>query len=242
MGCVNTDTSYFNTYISEEESKIREWEKEISCFTVDFNTVYKKLLVDLEVINKIVAKRVIENQLSPEFYNVIERNEYFIKTIKHEDTEFIGYDFNKVIALLYLLTAPGFLSNNYTNYFDKAYYLFIRSKSNEEDDLSHAFTRNINFNEIVKVLILTVSKGEVFSYLKLKEISDDRIINQVEENIDKIAEYIIEDFFTVDKKKVEFLSFEELNKKFSDFPYYFTGGHIREKSLEYLHNNISNST
>jgi hypothetical protein len=55
----------------------------------------------------------------------------------------------------------------------------------------------------------------------------------------KIVAFIFGDLFTSDKRKLNVLSFEDLNKRFNDFRYVFTPGYIREHVLIYYSDNKS---
>jgi hypothetical protein len=48
-----------------------------------------------------------------------------------------------------------------------------------------------------------------------------------------LVEFVIDNLYTNKKVKNESLTFENLNKKFEDFKYLFTAGHIREFAFVY---------
>lgn len=240
MGCLNTGRSYFD-FKTVEERDIRRWEKEIGAFTVDFNQVYQRLMVDLNNIHPSIVKRVLEQEFTPEFYRMISENDYF--KLKPEtdskqgtSTSEVSYDFNKVVGVVYLLSSPGVLSNKYVYYTDKAYYLFLRSKSNEEDDLSQALTKSDQLTQLVSCLAEVACEGETGSFFKLKHLDEKGLIKELVKNLNEISKYIIEDLFTLKGQKVDALSFKELKDKFQNDSFFFSSGYFREKALECVAN------
>lgn len=234
MGCLQLGRSYFD-FKNVEERDMRRWEKEIGAFSVDFNLVYQRLMVDLKTIHPSIVKRVLETEFSPEFFKVVSENPYFKTKQLDENLQETGvevYDFNKVVGLVFLLTAPGTLANKFTYYSDKAYYLFLRSKCNEEDDLSQALTKSEELRKVITCLTEVACEGETGSFFKLKHIEEKGIIKELLSKIDVISQYIMEDLFTIKDKPVESLSFKELKDKFGSDSYFFSGGYFREKALE----------
>lgn len=234
MGCLQLGRSYFD-FKNVEERDMRRWEKEIGAFSVDFNLVYQRLMVDLKTIHPSIVKRVLESEFSPEFYKVVSENPYFkVKQVDEngQETGVEVYNFNKVVGLVFLLSAPGTLANKFTYYSDKAYYLFLRSKCNEEDDLSQALTKSEELRKVINCLTEVACEGETGSFFKLKQIEEKGIIKELLSKIDDISKYIMDDLFTVKDKQVESLSFKELKDKFGNDSYFFSGGYFREKALE----------
>ena len=229
MGCLQVGRSYFD-FKNVEERDIRKWEKEIGSFSVEFNQVYQRLMVDLDSIHPSIVKRVIESEFSQDFYKIISENPFFKKT--REETGEETLDVNKVVGLVFLLSAPGIVSNKFTYYCDKAFYVFLRSKANEEDDLSLALTKSEQLRLLISSFVEISCKGETGSFFKLKGLEEHGLIKELTNKQEEITNYIINDLFSIKNQKVDTLSFKELKDKFTNDAYYFSGGYFREKALE----------
>lgn len=55
----------------------------------------------------------------------------------------------------------------------------------------------------------------------------------------EVVAFIINDLFTQNKKKLNILSFNDLNKRFTDYKYVFTPGYIRESVFVYYRDHLS---
>mmetsp|Transcript_41759 Transcript_41759/g.43763 ORF Transcript_41759/g.43763 Transcript_41759/m.43763 type:complete len:240 (-) Transcript_41759:91-810(-) len=229
MGCLQVGRSYFD-FKAVEERDIRRWEKEVGAFSVDFNQVYQRLMIDLKTIHPSIVKRVIESEFSQQFYQIISENDFF--KVREEEGDSFVYDFNKVIALVFLMSAPGVIANKFVYYSDKAYYLFLRSKSNEEDDLSVALTKSEQLINLVSCLSQVACEGETGSFFKLKHMDEKGLIKELMGKNEEITKFIIEDLFSIKGQKVESLSFKELKDKFGSDNYFFSSGYFREKAFQ----------
>lgn len=233
MGCLQVGRSYFD-FKNVEERDIRRWEKEVGAFSVDFNQVYQRLMIDLNTIHPSIAKRVLESEFSTQFYRIVSENPFFRVNNNREETgeTSFTYDVNKVIGLVFLLSAPGILSNKFTHYSDKAFFIYLRGKANEEDDLSLALVKSEQLRLLVKSLVEISCEGETSSFFQLKGLEEHGLVKELKGKTDDITNYIINDLFTIKNQKMDTLSFKELRDKFSNDAYYFSGGYFREKALE----------
>lgn len=232
MGCLQVGRSYFD-FKNVEERDIRRWEKDIGSFSVEFNQVYQRLMIDLDTIHQATVKRVLEQEFSQDFYKIVNENDYFkVKRTSDSGEVSISYDVNKIIGLVFLLSAPGIISNKFTYYSDKAFYVFLRSKANEEDDLSLALTKSHQLNILVSTLVEVACKGETGSFFKLKGLEEHGLIKELTSKQEVITDYIINDLFTLKNQKVDSLTFKELKEKFTNDSYFFSGGYFREKAID----------
>jgi hypothetical protein len=230
MGCLQVGRSYFDIK-NVEEKDLRKWEKEVGSFSVDFNQVYQRLMVDLETLNPVMVKRVIESEFSQDFYKIFNQNDFF-KIKSTDDAENFVYDFNKVVGLVFLMSAPGMMNNKFTYYIDKAYYLFLRAKANEEDDLSQALDKSDNLRKLVENLTEVACIGATNSFFAIKNLPEHGILKEINAKKSEISAFIIDDLFTIKNKQYESLSFKELKEKFTNDSYFFSSGYFREKALE----------
>jgi len=232
MGCLQVGKSYFD-FKNIEERDIRKWEKDVGAFSVDFNQIYQRLMVELTTLHPAMVKRVIESEFTQDFYKIFTQNEFFqVKSFDETGQESFVYDFNKVVGLVYLMSAPGMLNNKYTYYVDKAYFLFLRSKANEEDDLSLALDKSENLYKLVENLTEVACLGETTSFFTIKNLPEHGILKEINAKRPEISKFIVEDLFTLKGKQVQSLSFKELQEKFTNDSYFFTSGYFREKALE----------
>lgn len=240
MGCLQVGKSYFD-FNNVEERDLRKWEKDIGSFSLDFNHFQQRFIIGSKSIHSTIVRRVVEATFSREFYRMIQENSFF--KVEQEGNSQDYLDINKILALTFLLTAPGLkCSSHCDKFFDKALYIYSKSKSNEEEDMSLAMTKNENLKEFVRTLVLTASEGEATSFFKIKSLDEKGIINKVAENVDKIVDFIIEDLFTGSKKeRLESLSFSELNLRFSVDPFFFSGGYFREKAITCISGDNTNN-
>jgi hypothetical protein len=75
-------------------------------------------------------------------------------------------------------------------------------------------------------------------YSNYKNVSfKDSCIYKVRYFMPDIVAFIITDLFTQDNRKLNILTFEDINKKFADFKYVFTPGYFREYVFIYYNDN-----
>ena len=229
MGCLQSGPkSYFETDNSEERS-IRKWEKDIGSFTVDFNMIHQKLSYSNDAYYSAVIKRISDQFFNQSFFKVIEKNSFFLKG---SDENIL--DSNKIIALFFLLSTPGLITSKYNSYSDKAYYLYLRSRENAEDDLDEALTKGEKLREFIKLLTEVSCIGFAGSYYKIQGSEERGLIIEAKKGVDRMIDYIIDCIFTLNGNKVDVLSFKDLKNKFSNDMYFLSSGYIREKATEYL--------
>lgn len=231
MGCIQSGKGYFEVKNSEEQA-IRMFEKEIGSFSIDFRQLQQKLIINPEKVSIPTVKRVVEQELCQGFYKVILENSYF--TIEDTTDKSVYYNSNKVLALLFLLTAPSLINNQFTYYYDKAYYLFLKSKEDDSDDLNLGIEKNTSLISFFKLLVEISCVYFPSSYQTLKRISSSESLKNFNDKLDEITNFLIDDLFTVKGKKENSISFDELKNKFSSNSYYLTSGYIREIAFEYL--------
>lgn len=231
MGCIQSGKGYFEVKNSEEQA-IRLFEKEIGSFSIDFRQLQQKLIINPEKVSIPTVKRVVEQELCQGFYKVILENSYF--TIEDTTDKSVFYNSNKVLALLFLLTAPSLINNQFTYYYDKAYYLFLKSKEDDSDDLNLGIEKNTSLISFFKLLVEISCVYFPSSYQTLKRIPASESLKNFSGKLDEITNFLIDDLFTIKGKKENSISFDELKNKFSSNSYYLTSGYIREMGFEYL--------
>lgn len=231
MGCIQSGKGYFEVKNSEEQA-IRMFEKEIGSFSIDFRQLQQKLIINPEKVSIPTVKRVVEQELCQGFYKVILENSYF--TIEDTTDKSVFYNSNKVLALLFLLTAPSLINNQFTYYYDKAYYLFLKSKEDDSDDLNLGIEKNTSLISFFKLLVEISCVYFPSSYQTLKRIPSSESLNNFKDKLDEITNFLIDDLFNIKGKKENSISFDELKNKFSSNSYYLTSGYIREMAFEYL--------
>ena len=234
MGCLNSGKSYFEIG-NIDEKDLRKWEKDVGAFAVDFSQVFQRLMIDLKTIHPTIVKRVIESEFTSDFYAALNNTNFFKTTIKSDDGSNVEvFDFDKVVSFIYLLSAPGVLANKFTHYSDKAYYLFLRAKANEEDDLSIGLQKCEHLTNLITNFTQVACLGETRAFFKAKSMEEKGIVREFESKISGIADFIIEDLFTIKNEKVNSLSFKELKDKFGNDQFFMSSGYIREKAFDYL--------
>lgn len=229
MGCMQFGKSYFEIN-NVDERDMRKWEKDIGCFAVDFNLIYQKISHEINSYKKGLIKRLSEDHFSATFYKIFSESTFFDKDVNGVTL----YDAEKTSALFFLLTSQGMIANKYSYYSDKTYFLYLRSKTREEEDLAQGLTKDEELRKFVSLLIQVACIGLPKAYYKIKGIEERGIVLEVESHIADIAEYVIDDLFTVKGQKVDLLSFNELKERFGSDNYFFCSGYFRAKSVEYL--------
>lgn len=231
MGCIQSGKGYFEIKHTDEQA-IRLYEKEIGSFSIDFKQVQQKLIINHEKICPPTVKRIIEQELCQGFYKSILENSYFTKT---DDSDKLNYyDSEKILSLLFLLTAPSLINNQNTYYYDKAYYLFLKSKEEDNDDLNIGLEKNSNLTKIFKLLVEIACVQFPQSYCNIKRITVPESIKSFSDKLESITNYLVDDLFTVKGKMENSISFDDLKNKFSYNSYYLSSGYIREMAFEYL--------
>lgn len=229
MGCLQSGPkSYFETDNSEERS-IRKWEKDIGSFTVDFNMIHQKLSYSNDAYNSAVVKRISDQFFNQSFFKVIDKNSFFLK-----DSDESCLNSNKILSLFFLLSTPGLVSSKYNSYSDKAYYLYLKSRENAEDDLDEALTKGEKLREFIKVLTEVSCIGFAGAYYKNQGNGERGLIIEAKKGVDGMVDYIVDCIFTINGSKVDVLSFKDLKNKFSNDLYFLSSGYIREKASEFL--------
>ena len=230
MGCFgSTNKSYFEIDNAEEKG-IRKFEKENGSFTVDFSFILQKLSFATDTLKQGYVKHISEKFFSPKFYNIIESNNYF----KIDDNGKTYLDCKKVVALFFLLTCSSVVSNKTSAYNDKAYYLYLKGKGKQEDDLDEGLTKDESLLNFIKLLIEVSCYGFLSSYYQIQGIEKRGLILEIQNQIDKLADIVIDSLFTVSNNKVDVLSFKELRSKFDNDSYFFSSGYFREKATALL--------
>lgn len=228
MGCLQSGPKSYFEPDNSEEREIRKWEKEIGSFTVDFNMIHQKLSYSNDAYNSTVVKRISDQFFNQSFFKIIDKNPFFIKG--SDDS----LDSNKVLALFFLLSTPGLITSKYNSYSDKAYYLYLRSRGNAEDDLDEALTKGESLRDFIKVLTEVACIGFAGAYYKHQGNGERGLIIEAKKGVDAMVDYIVDCIFTINGNKVDVLSFKELKNKFSNDIYFLSSGYIREKASEYL--------
>lgn len=228
MGCLQTGKrSYFDVNNSEER-QIRKWEKEIGSFSFEFNTLQQRLTNTSKAYSKSLIKKVCESMITPVFYSIFESSSFFYEADGN-------YNIQKVIALFFLLSSPAVVSNKHISYYDKSYYIYLKSRMNPEDELDEAFIKSSGLTEFISVLVKISCFGFLSAYYKAQSIPERGLVDELKEDeVDKVTLFIIEDLFSLGGNKVDVLSFKELSNKFSNDVFFMTSGYIREKTYCYL--------
>lgn len=228
MGCLQTGKKSYFEINNSEEKQIRKWEKEIGSFSFDFNTLQQRLTNTSKSYSKTLIKKVSNTQISSFFYSIFENSSFFLE----EDGNF---NVQKTIALLFLLSSPAVVSNKHISYFDKSYFIYLKSRTNPEDELDEAFIKSSSLTEFIRILVQVSCFGFLKSYYKAQSIPERGLLDELkEEQVDKVSLFIIEELFSLGGNKVDVLSFKELSNKFSNDVFFMSSGYIREMVYCYL--------
>jgi len=230
MGCLQTGKKSYFEVNNSEEKMVRKWEKDIGSFSVDFNIIQQRLTIAGHSYNKSLIKKVCESLFSPVFYSIFENSKFF--------TDVDGnYNVEKIISLFFLLSSTAVVSNKHISYFDKSYYIYLKSRTNPEDELDEAFVKSSSLTEFIKSLIKISCIGFLSAYYKVHSIPERGLIGELsDDQIEKVSIFIINEIFSLGGNKVDVLSFKELSNKFSNDIFFLSSGYIREQTYNYFLN------
>lgn len=227
MGCINVSKSYFDINNSEER-ELRKWEKELGAYTIDFNQIHQKIAHKLTSISVKIIKRITEQHFSSAFAKLFDNEFFFYEGNKDE------IDINKATILFFLLTSQGMITSSFSFYTDKSYYFYLQVKNREEEELSEALTKDSEMKKFIVSLIDVACVGFPRIYLKNTNQAEKGVVNEIANNKEAFAEFLMDDLFVIKGAPVEVLSFTDLKDKFGADNYFMNGGYIREKVPAFL--------
>lgn len=231
MGCIQIKKSYFNLD-NIQERDIRRWEKEIGSYIIDFKEVNQKLCFSSKSIPYSILERIIKSDFSDELMKVfISSESYMINDNKMKSEEPL-FNNEKIIYTCFLLSSPCSLSSNSLFYNDKSYFLYANIKSFDEDSMEDAIFKN---EDLLKKVVFDLVKATITltaAYFKLKNVNDKGIIDEVNNHVNEICEYVINDMFKVRDGYCQTLSYKDVKDKFVEDMFFFSSGYFRMKALE----------
>lgn len=209
----------------DEEAELRNFEIEIGGIRKCLHHVMSKICIETDIIPVTSLEDHIRKDFSENFVQLI-RQEYFYKNVNGENY----YDARKINLLLFMLTNNTTINNGKMSYNDKASFIFTFVKTKEDQNMCEALEENEeNLILFIQELVDIACVGIVDCYNKLKNIQRDGYLNKLRTVKEHVVKQILKDLFSVQKtSKAGALSFEDLNKKFSNDKYFFTSGMIRE--------------
>lgn len=227
---MKASTSYLDPKNSEER-EIRKWEADIGSFQIDFNQILQRIMHDRNILNLKQVQRASSEEFSNEFNEFFKQTDYFNQLTNGK----VFLNSVKVSYLFFLLTSQGIINNRSMNYPDKAYFLFLRSKDREEDDLSQGMDKyNERLRSVVRNLVEIACIVEPQVFMKVRGVNREGTFKEIANNIEETVDHVIDDLFTLSKKSVDALSFKDLKDRFNSDNYFFSSGYIRVKAIEVL--------
>lgn len=228
--CMKNSTSYLDPKNSEEK-EIRRWEADIGSFQIDFNQIYQRIMHDRNVLNPKQVQKAASEEFSNNFTEFFNQTDYF-NQLTNGKTYLNSV---KVSYLFFLLTSQGIINNRSMNYPDKAYFLYLRSKDREEDDLSQGMDKhNERLRNVVRNLVEIACVVEPQVFMKARGVNREGTFKEIANNLDETVDHVIDDLFTLNKKSVDALSFKDLKDRFNSDNYFFSSGYMRVKAIEVL--------
>lgn len=229
--CVKRKQLFYTDNEYDEEVELRRFEEEIGGFRKNLNQILPRICIEKDIIPVTSLEDFIKKEFSENFVHLI-RQGYFYKELNGENF----YDARKISLLLFLLTNNTLIDNGRINYNDKASFIFNFIKTREDQSLIDGIEENEeNFLNFISDLVEISVEGIVDCYIKLKNVKRDGYLNRLRESKPHVVKLIIKNlFFNKDPQKTGSLSFDEVNKKFSEEKFMFTSGYIRDFAWNFL--------
>lgn len=237
MGCGNSKRTGYSDFEYDEEVEIRKFEEEMGGFKKPLNRILQRVIIEQDIINKASVDEMALQDFSEYFLNLIHQG-YFYTMLNERQY----YDAKKIKLFLFLLSDCASISNGKVNYYDKASFIFNYIKVREDEDLSSPIEEeNENLNQFLNDLVDIACEGEVDSYITLKGVKRDGLLKNLKLIKKEIVARLLEVLFgSASDSTSRVLSFDDLNKKFSDNKYLFTSGDVREIGWKILSSGKAN--
>lgn len=217
MGCGNEKSYSYCDSKYECENVLRQHEEEVwKCFHKTFHSMIQKIASEKDVVSIKKVEDLFQTEYSPEMATFVQEK---FKKDK-------GYDVKTIKNILYLTSPDMPLKAGKNVIHDKIGYIYSRVKMDPDESMSSPMNKVDNdltklvedFFDLACIIFvdgICNKKGEVGEAEKIRNFKKD-VVNQY-----------IEDLFTVNGKKVDSITYEELEDKFKTNPFLFTTGDIR---------------
>ena len=217
MGCGNEKSYSYCDSKYECENILRQYEEEVwKCFHKTFHSMIQKIASEKDVVSIRKVEDLFQTEYSPEMVAFIQAK---IKTDR-------GYDVKKIKNILYL-TCPDMPVKAGKNVIhDKIGYIYSRVKMNPDESMSSPMNKvDSDLAKLVEDFFDLACVTFVDGICKRKgDVGDAEKIRNFKKEV--VNQYI-EDLFTVNGKKVDSITYAELEDKFKMNPFLFTTGDIR---------------
>lgn len=227
--CLKTSMAYLDPK-SNEEREIRNWEASLGCFSIEFNRCQQRIMNSRVKLPVRQVEKVMEEEFTQEFKVFLQAEDLqtTVDGAKYIHAEKLGY-------LFFLLSAQGIVYNNSTYYSDKAFFIYLRTKDREEDDLSQGIdSNNSRLKEVTRSLCQLACETIPRMYYKTSGLSREGFLEELHSAVDGATDLAIKDLFTVGGKLQDILDLKQLKGKFNEENFFFSSGFFREKAYEYM--------
>jgi hypothetical protein len=231
MGNKNASRETYADSEYDEETEIRQFEEDSGAYRKNLNSILSRICIERDLINVPNIEEFLKKEFTDSF-NTLLHHEFFFK--EHNGTRY--FDAKKLKLCLFLLTNDSKVDNGRVKYHDKASFVITHCKVREDDDLNFPIQKTDKaFEEFCSDMFDVACVGLVDAYVKLKNVKRDGYLQRLrqfkEKCIEKIADKLIED---KNAQASEGLTFNDLNRKFENDPWFLTSGWVREISWSVL--------